>query len=219
MDVIKAVFGVMLLAVAIWMLERILAPALAMVLWALLFIVSAIYMGALEKSPPGWSRLWKGLGIALLIYGALLLTGAASGGKDVMQPLRGIFSSGETRLAFKKIKSVQDLQRELAAASQQGQPVMLDFYADWCISCKEFEKYTFTDPSVITALKAAGALLLKADVTAVDAADKELLRKFNLVGPPAILFFGTDGQEIKNYRVVGFMDAEAFSNHLGKALR
>ena len=225
MDAIKAVFGVMLLAVAIWMLERILPAALSMLLWALLFIVSAIYMGALEKSPPGWSRLWKGLGVVLLFYGALLLTGAAAGGKDVIQPLRGVFSSGagvaggEAHLAFRRIKSVSDLRHELTAASQRGQPVMLDFYADWCVSCKEFEKYTFTDPAVTTALTAANTLLLQADVTANDAQDKELLQKFGLIGPPAILFFGPDKQERKNYRVIGFMDAETFSNHLGTALR
>ncbi len=225
MDAIKAVFGVMLLAVAIWMLERIIPPAAAMVLWALLFIISAIYMGALEKSTPGWSRLWKGTGIALLIYGALLLTGAAAGGKDVMQPLRGVFVSAGTGVAgtgthaaFRKIKSVQDLQRELAAASQQGRPVMLDFYADWCVSCKELEKYTFTDPTVVAALSAANTLLLQADVTANDAQDKELLRKFGLIGPPAILFFGTDKQERRNYRVIGFMDAETFRDHLKQAL-
>ncbi len=225
MNAIKAVFGIMLLAVAIWMLERILPAAAVMVLWALLFIVSAIYMGALEKSPPGWSRLWKGTGIALLIYGALLLTGAAAGGKDVMQPLRGVFSSGagvtgsEAHLAFKNIKSVQDLQRELAAASQRGQPVMLDFYADWCVSCKEFEKYTFTDPAVTAALYAANTLLLQADVTANDSRDKELLKKYGLIGPPAILFFGPDTRERKNYRVIGFMNAETFSDHLENALQ
>ncbi len=226
MDTIKAVFGVLLLAVAIWMLERILPPAIAMLLWALLFIISAIYMGALEKSPPGWSRLWKGTGIVLLIYGALLLTGAAAGGKDVMQPLRGVFVSAGTDHAettahatFRKIKSVQDLQRELSAASQQGRPVMLDFYADWCVSCKELEKYTFSDPTVIKALAAANTLLLQADVTANDARDKELLKKFGLIGPPAILFFGSDEQERKNYRVIGFMDAKTFTVHLEGALQ
>ncbi len=226
MDAIKAVFGIMLLAVAIWMLERILPPALAMLLWAMLFIISAVYMGALEKSPPGWSRLWKGSGIVLLIYGALLLTGAAAGGKDVMQPLRGVLVSAGagypgagTHATFRKIKSVQDLQHELAAASQQGRPVMLDFYADWCVSCKEFEKYTFSDPAVTAALTAANTLLLQADVTANDTVDKELLKKFGVIGPPAILFFGPDKQERKNYRVIGFMNAETFSSHLKQALQ
>ena len=226
MEAIKAVFGVMLLAVAIWMLERIVPPAVAMLLWALLFIVSAIYMGALEKSQPGWGRLWKGIGVVLLIYGALLLTGAAAGGKDVMQPLRGVLisagsggTSGEAHPTFRRIKSLQDLQRELSSASQQGRPVMLDFYADWCVSCKEFEKYTFSDAAVIASLNSANTLLLQADVTANDALDKELLQKFGLIGPPAILFFGPDMQERKAWRVIGFMDATTFNDHLAKALR
>ncbi len=224
MDAIKAVFGVLLLAVAIWMLERILPPATSMVLWATLFIISAIYLGALDSSAPGWPRLWKGIGVILLIYGALLLTGAAAGGKDVMQPLRGILISGgggtsETaHLSFKRIKSVEDLKREIATASRQGRPVMLDFYADWCVSCKEFEKYTFTDPAVIATLRAADTLLLQADVTVNDATDKALLRHFGLIGPPAILFFGPDGQEQRQHRVIGFMDAESFHTHLSKVL-
>ncbi len=226
MDAIKAVFGVLLLAVAIWMLERIVPPAVAMLLWATLFIVSAIYLGALDKSTPGWGRLWKGVGVVLLIYGALLLTGAAAGGKDVMQPLRGILvaaagsGGGETtHLVFKRIKSLQDLEREVAEASRQGKPVMLDFYADWCVSCKEFEKYTFSDPKVISALRGAGTLLLQADVTANDARDKELLRRFGLIGPPAILFFRSDGRELHDYRVIGFMDAESFRTHLTQVLQ
>ncbi len=226
MDAIKAVFGVLLLAVAVWMLERILPPAVTMVLWAMLFIVSAVYMGALEESPPGWSRLWKGAGLVLLIYGALLLTGAAAGGKDVIQPLRGVFASGGTgggegsvHTAFRKIKSLQDLQHELSAASRQGRPVMLDFYADWCVSCKEFEKYTFNDPAVAAVLRATNTLLLQADVTANDPQDKALLKKFAIIGPPAILFFGPDKQERKNYRVIGFMDAETFSDHVKQALQ
>ncbi len=224
MDAIKAVFGVLLLAVAIWMLERIVPAAVAMLLWATLFIVSAIYLGALDKSTPGWGRLWKGVGVVLLIYGALLLTGAAAGGKDVMQPLRGILTvsgvSGaeSAHPVFKRIKTVQDLEREVAAASREGRPVMLDFYADWCVSCKEFEKYTFTDAGVLSKLRSANTLLLQADVTANDRQDKELLRHFGLIGPPAILFFGPDGQERHDHRVIGFMDAEAFSNHLTEAL-
>ncbi len=225
MEAVKAVFGVLLLAVAIWMLERVVPPAVAMLLWALLFIVSAIYLGALERSEPGWGRLWKGIGVVLLIYGALLLTGAAAGGKDVMQPLRGVLVAGGTagsgteHLAFRRIKSLRDLERELTNAGRQGRPVMLDFYADWCVSCKELERYTFSDATVIASLKRADTLLLQADVTANDAQDKELLQRFNLIGPPAILFFGPDMQERKAWRVIGFMDAASFNDHLAGALR
>ncbi|MBA1330815.1 thiol:disulfide interchange protein, partial [Candidatus Endoriftia persephone str. Guaymas] len=130
----------------------------------------------LEIEAGGWQKLWKGLGMVLLIYGALLLIGAAAGGKDTLQPLRGLVASGGAaaghteELRFKRIKSLADLQREVAQASAAGRPVMLDFYADWCISCKEMEKYTFADPKVIAALD--GVLLLQADVTANDATDQ-----------------------------------------------
>ena len=217
MDAVKAVFGVLLLAVAIYLLERIVPPVLAMIFWGLLLIGSATYMGALEPAPansPGWRRLWKGLGVALLIYGALMLVGVAAGGKDSWQPLRGIapVGGGVQELSFSPIKTVADLDQELA----RGQPVMLDFYADWCVSCKEMEKYTFSDPQVIRSLD--GVRLLKADVTANDAADQTLLKRFDLIGPPAILFFRSDGQEVQERRVVGFMAAEAFAAQVRAAL-
>ncbi len=226
MDAIKAVFGVLLLAVAIWMLERILPAAISMLLWAILFIVSAVYMGATEPvgEGSGWRKLWKGLGLVILIYGGLILVGVAAGGKDVMQPLHGL-GAGTTaagnqshgaELSFKRIKGLAQLQAEIAKASAAGKPVMLDFYADWCVSCKEMEKYTFADPAVQQALQ--GTLLLQADVTKNDAEDKALLKHFGLIGPPSILFFGPDGQERRAYRVVGFMPAEAFREHLRQAL-
>ena len=223
MEAVKAVFGVLLLAVAIYLLERILPGIVVMVLWALLFLISAIYLGALEplgEGASGWRRLWKGIGVVLLIYGALLLIGAASGGKDPLAPLGHVRVAGggaqQEHLEFKRVKTVEDLKAQVAAASARNQPVMLDFYADWCISCKEFEKYTFSDPGVQRALD--GTLLLQADVTANDAADKALLQHFDLIGPPAILFWGPDGTERKNYRVVGFMNAEEFRAHVESAL-
>ncbi len=228
MNTIKAVFGVMMLAVAIWMLERILPVALIMTLWAALLIVSAIYMGALEPygaDATGWRKLWKGTGIAILIYGALLLVGVASGSKDVMQPLHSIgFGGGggmiseshANELSFKRVKNSAELDREIAVATAAGKPLILDFYADWCISCKEMEKYTFSDPDVQDAM--SNAVLLQADVTANNADDKALLNKFGLFGPPSILFFGPDGKERRNYRVVGYMEAEAFHEHVKKAI-
>jgi len=219
MNTVKAVFGVLLLAVAIWLLERVLAPAIAMALWGLLLIASAVYLGALQATPAtanGWSRLWQGLGLALLIYGGLMLVGAAAGGKDTLQPLRGLgFGGGNEarQAAFKPIDSVADLDRELAAAAAAGRPVMLDFYADWCVACKELERYTFSDPGVVRALDAF--VLLKADVTANDADDRALLQgRFGLPGPPAIIFFGRDGRERRALRIIGFEPSAAFLEHL-----
>jgi thiol:disulfide interchange protein DsbD len=225
MDAVKAVFGVVLLAVAIVMLERIISPDIAMLLWGILFIVSAIYMGALrnlEIEASGWQKLWKGLGFVFLVYGTLMLVGAAAGGKDTLQPLRGIaFAGGSTQghqaLPFKRIKSLEDLQREVAFASSQGKPVMLDFYADWCVSCKEMEKYTFSAPQVIAAL--ANTHLLQADVTANDDIDQALLQgHFGLPGPPAIIFYDSNGHERERYRLVGFKPAEAFAEHVNQAI-
>lgn len=229
MDAVKAVFGVALLGVAIIMLERILPPMIALLLWGILFIASAIYMGALrhlEIEASGWEKLWKGLGVAFLVYGALMLVGAAAGGKDTLQPLRGIAFAGATggdgsslsELRFTRIKSVEDLQREVAKASARGQSVILDFYADWCISCKEMEKYTFSDPAVMEAL--AETHLLQADVTANDEIDQALLQgHFGLPGPPAIIFYGADGRERERYRVVGFVPADEFADHVRRAIR
>jgi thiol:disulfide interchange protein DsbD len=228
MDVVKAVFGVALLGVAIILLERIIPAEVTMMLWGILFIVSAIYMGALrnlEIEASGWQKLWKGLGFVFLVYGTLMLVGAASGGKDTLQPLRGIAVAGGSGTAqahqglqFKRIKSVEDLQREVAWASSEGKPVMLDFYADWCVSCKEMEKYTFSDPQVIGALSSTH--LLQADVTANDEVDQALLQgHFGLPGPPAIIFYGTDGKERRNYRLVGFKPAAEFSEHVNRAIR
>ena len=226
MDTIKAVFGVLMIAVAIWMLERIIPAEVALFLWAALLIISAIYMGAFEPygvDANGWRKLWKGLGLVMFIYGALLVIGAASGARDVLQPLHmltggkgGSATAESSQLKFKIIKSSDDLDRAVAAAAAQNKPVMLDFYADWCISCKEMEKFTFSNPEVHQAL--ANAVLLKADVTANDDIDKALLKRFGLIGPPSILFFGTDGQERPPYRLVGFIKAKEFRSHVEQAL-
>ena len=218
MERIKNVFGVLLLVVALWLLERILPAAISMVLWATLLIVVATYMGALQPvvhGAPAWRTLVKGLGLVLLIYGILLLVGVAAGGRDPLQPLRGVgllanAANAARPQSFRPVKTVADL--DLALREAAGRPVMLDFYADWCVSCKELERETFADPTVRAAL--AGLVTLQADVTANDEADQALLQHFGVIGPPAILFFGPDGQERRDRRVVGFMAAGPFTVHL-----
>jgi thiol:disulfide interchange protein DsbD len=222
MERVKAVFGVLLLAVAIWMLERILPAALVMLLWAVLLIVSATFLGALQPvshGRPAWRVAVRGFGVVMLVYGVLLLVGVAAGGRDPLQPLRGVgFTTSDTMARetdrFRPVKTVADLERELDSA--HGRYVMLDFYADWCVTCKELEKYTFTAPEVRPVL--ADMVLLRADVTANDAADQALLRHFGIIGPPAILFFDATGKEHRPYRVVGFMSAGDFRGHLERVL-
>ena len=225
MDAIKAIFGVLLLAVAVWMLERILPAPITLALWAMLLIVPAVYMGALEPLPSpssGWKKLWKGVGLLLFIYGTLLLIGVASGGSNLFQPLKGLGGgagsvANEQHLTFQQIKGVKGLEQALATAKKSNQPVFLDFYADWCISCKEFESLTFTDAGVQQAL--APALLIQADVTANDAEDQALMKKLGIFGPPALLFFDRSGQEVSSARLVQFMSADQFAEHVRTALQ
>lgn len=224
MDAVKAVFGVMMLGVAIWMLERILPATITMLLWAILLIVSAIYMGAMETlkaEATGWTKLWKGTGLVLLIYGIIIMLGVAAGSQSLFQPLKGIAAgssqAADTHLVFKKIKGVDGLNQALADAKAQNKTVMLDFYADWCISCKEMESLTFTDPAVHSAL--ANTVLLQADVTANDEQDKSLYKHFKIIGPPAIIFYNAQGDELKPYQVVGYMPAEKFSAHIKQAFK
>ena len=227
MEAVKAVFGVLLLALAIWLLDRVVPVEVTMTLSAALIMVSAIYMGAIDHidaGASGWKKLWKGTGMVMLIYGIIILIGVASGGNSLMQPLKGLSIGGGlggaqqqvSKLAFTKIKGVEGLNAELAKAQAAGKPVMLDFYADWCVSCKEMEAFTFSDPAVHAALD--GVTLLKADVTADDEKDKALNKHFGIFGPPAIMFFGTDGNERRNYRVVGYVPADQFAPHVRSAL-
>jgi thiol:disulfide interchange protein DsbD len=219
MERVKHFFGVMLLAVALWMVSPVL-PAWALIaVAALLLLACAVYLGAFERMEavtPG-RALTKAGGLALAALAGLQLVGLVSGGTSLMQPLQHLVSSGKTGLpAFEanelKFERVADLASLQQVVSQSSQPVLLDFYADWCVACKEFEALTLSDPAVRRQL--AGFKLLRADVTANSSADKELLRKYALFGPPAILFMKQDGLELASHRVIGFQDAAAFTQHL-----
>ena len=221
MDAVKAVFGVGLLALAIWMLERILPGAVIMLLWGALAIGCAVYLGALERiesGASGWKRLWKTLGVLLLILGILELVGAAAGGDYWLRPLENIRSTGEPAAVssdpeFHRIKSLDELDRVLADG---GEGFMLDFYADWCVECKRMERNTFPEPEVRALMDQLQ--VLQADVTANDDLDQALMKAFGIIGPPAILFFNRQGEEMRSYRLVGYFTAEEFSAHLEKVL-
>ena len=228
MDAVKQAFGVMLLGVAIWMVSRLLPGPVTLGLWAMLAFVAGFCLLTLggREIRSGADAVRRGFGALAIVYGTLLLIGALAGRSDPLQPLAGLGTAvspaggdgggvGHAGIAFKRIKSVADFDRELAAARGAGRPVMLDFYADWCVSCKEMEKYTFTDAAVQAAL--APAVLLQADVTANDDADQALLQRFGILGPPTTVFFGADGAERPDYRVVGFKPAEDFAPHVKQA--
>lgn len=211
----KSVFGVIMLAVAVWMLSRILPAAVTLLLWAMLLIIPAIYLNALEPLPQpasGWKKLWKGLGLIMLVFGILQLIGLSAGNGNPLQPLAGLAAGGkaETKqgLNFQRVRNVAELEEHIRRASNHQQKVMLDFYAEWCISCKELEAFTFTDPQVKQQL--AQFVLLQADVTDNNAEDVALLKRFNLIGPPGIIFFDASGQEITASRVIGNQDAPTF---------
>jgi len=221
MDAVKAVFGVMLLAVAVWMLGRILPGPVTLGLWALLAFISGYCLWTMgSRATSGATAVRRGLGAMAIVYGVLLLVGALAGRSDPLQPLAGIGGGGDhaatvKHAEFKRVKTIADLEREVAAASAAGRPVMLDFYADWCVSCKEMERYTFTDAAVQAEL--ARATLLQADVTANDAEDQALLQRFGILGPPTIVFFDAAGRERPEFRVVGFKQADEFRRHIAQA--
>jgi len=223
MQSINRVFGVIMLALAIWIISPVIPSAVQMLLWSVLLIVSAIYLHAIDPLPQnasGFRKLWKGLGVIALVLGVALLVGALSGGRDILQPLAGLRGAGATTLnvgtqpAFERVHSLSALQQRISQAG--GRAVMLDFYADWCVSCKEMERFTFTDPQVKARM--ARMLLLQADVTESTPEADELLTHFGLFGPPGIVFFTASGRELPRVRVIGFQPAQKFLGALNAAL-
>ena len=225
MDGVKRLFGMLLLATAWWMLIPVVPTWVQMTGWAFLAVVSAVMLRAFDALPDGAgaARMFgKGVGLLLALAAAAWLVGAASGGRDVLQPLSHLASRGDTpaaaanaggELRFTRVRNNAELDAVLA---QSQQPVMLDFYADWCVSCREMERFTFTDPGV--AQRMAGMVLVQADVTANNADDRALLKRFRLFGPPGIMFFEPGGKELPDARVVGFQDAKRFTESLDKVL-
>lgn len=222
MNTVKAIFGLMMLGMAVWMLDRLWSGTVTMALWGMLLVMASILLGTftLQEGKTTLPRmLSKGLGVIALLYGVVLLLGAFGGSKDPSQPLgflRGVATDEHAESSpLTRIKTSADLDAQLARATAAGQPVMLDFYADWCVSCKELEKYTFSDPAVRKEL--GTAIALQADVTAMDADDQALMERFGIIGPPTIVFFSAGGGELPDFRVVGFMKPEAFASHLRSA--
>jgi thiol:disulfide interchange protein DsbD len=213
MQTIKRLFGALMLAVAVWMLGRLLPARMELALWAVPALTAAAVLLGTRPSP---SRAWavRIAGVVLGGYALVLLTGAALGGTDPLAPLPELERT-QPALRFVPVHSVAELDHDVALARREGRPVMLDFYADWCTSCKEMEATTFLDPAVRTAL--AGSLLLRADVTSNDADDQALLRHFDVYGPPTIAFYDRDGRERARYRVVGYMDGPKFASRIRAA--
>lgn len=222
METVKRFFGVMLLAVAIYLVSPVVPVTAQLLAWAALLIFTGIYLRAIDPLPPaagGFTRFGKGVGVMALVAGIAFVVGALSGSRDVLQPLSGLRGSATAApagpgVSFQRVANNAELDAAIAAAG--GKTLMLDFYADWCVSCKEMERYTFTDAAVQSRL--AGMVKIQADVTANTAEHKELLKRFRLFGPPGIVFFDPAGREIQGLRVIGFQSADKFAAVLDQAL-
>ncbi|CAG7857682.1 partial Thiol:disulfide interchange protein DsbD, partial [biofilm metagenome] len=198
MNITKGIFGIGLLAVAVWLLSRILSPTVTLLLWGLLFGIPLLYLG--------WKKFWKGLGLVALNYGVILLVGLVTHEqREYMQALcnTAVACEAPSSPAFQMVRSTEELQQKLAVVEKKGRPFLLYFYADWCVSCQEMKYSTFSDPKVQATL--SRIVLLQADVTSNTVASQALLKQFNVIGPPAILFFEPDRMELKKHRVVGYI--------------
>ena len=216
---VKHLFGVLLLSVAIWIIAPVLPGPVLLLAWSALLIGCAIFLRALDRLPHDAApstRLGKAAGVMALLAGAAMLLGALAGGSDPLAPLSGLrigaadASVPRVHVNFVRIRSLSELDAKLANA---GRPTMLDFYADWCVSCKEMDRFTFSDARVQERL--ATMQVLQADVTANTDEDKALLKRFRLFGPPGTVFFDDKGREISGLRVIGFQSADRFMKTLG----
>jgi len=207
MDMVKQVFGALMLAVAVWMLSRVLPERIALLAWMVPLVALGIVLYRARLRSGAGRGVARALGTVAGVYAVLLAVGYFRGATDPLRPLQA--AAAHVDLPFQRIKSLDDLNAQIAQANAAGKSVMLDFYADWCVSCREMEKYTFPQPQVRSAL--ANTVWLQADVTANDEVDQALLKHFGIFGPPSIIFYGKDGQERREFRVVGFMKASEFA--------
>lgn len=223
MNQVKTVFGVVLLGVAIWLLSRIVAGQITLLLWAGLLIFYGIYTGALDAAEPGIARLRKATSFSLLLYGCILLVGAATGGSDPFAPITLSATTSTTTtnpngdnsssaLGFRRISSGSELDQALAQASSDGKPVMLDFYANWCTACIDMEESVFSEASVNTAL--SPYQLLQVDITDNTDEHRALMDRFGLYGPPSVLFFSPNSKELAGVRIQGELSETEFLEHL-----
>ncbi len=226
MNNVKAAFGVGMIAMALYITKHIIPDTLNLILWSILLIVTATYMGAFSAVEKNFEKLWKGLGIFVFIYGLLLLVGAAIGNGELLKPLKGLTlaqsshgqsqaASGQSHTRFIKVKTIEDVQQQVAAANAEGKTVMFDFFAEYCTACYEFEELVFPEPAVVDAL--ANSVLIQADVTADDEHDRALMKHFGIIGLPSILFFDKNGFEDKRLRATGFENAETFVQRIEAA--
>ncbi|HEY2976989.1 MAG TPA: protein-disulfide reductase DsbD, partial [Burkholderiaceae bacterium] len=222
MHAVKRFFGLVLLGVALWIVQPTLPQPVVLALWGALLLVSGFMLRPFDPNPhSGAPRVWlqRAAGVAALAWGVMMLGGAASGGRDLLQPLAHLARAATNESApaaaaptFITVRSIAELEAQLKSA---GRPVMLDFYADWCVSCKEMERFTFSDSAIRARM--SKALLLKADVTANNDDDRALLKRFQLFGPPGTIFFDATGNELRDVRVIGFQDVARFAKSLDAA--
>jgi len=228
MNSVKAAFGVAMIAMALYISKHLIPGQINMLLWAILLITTAVYMGALSTVESNIAKLWKSFGIVLLIYGLTLIVGASMGNNSLLKPLKGLASSSavikqsadgthKSSTDFIRVKTIEDVKRQVAQANAQGKTVMFDFFAVSCTACYEFEEFVFPAPSVKNALK--NTVLIQADVTANDAEDKALMEHFEVQGLPSILLFDAKGNEDKRLRAVGFEKADIFTQRLNAAFK
>ncbi|MCC6472450.1 MAG: protein-disulfide reductase DsbD [Burkholderiales bacterium] len=220
MTAVKKAFGVLLLGVAVWIVSPVIPVTAQMLAWGALLIGSAMFLRAIDPLPqnaPGWSRFWKGAGVMALVIGSAMVVGALAGSRDPLAPLSGLLAGTAAQRPLPAFEPVANLAGLESRVKTAGAPVLLDFYAEWCVACKEMERYTFSDPRVRERL--ADFTLLRADVTAGNPQDRDLLKRFRLFGPPGIVFFDRAGREMQGVRVIGYQNAERFLQTLDAAAK